>query len=250
VLVDSGSTCNVIDRETWEVLKKKKIKCKSWESNKKLYSYGSEEPLNTAGEFEAELCYKDRQCAARFVVVEEKARPILSRQTSELLAILKIEINSVSEENLLREFEGIFVGVGKLRDFQAKLHVDESVQPIAQKLRPSPFGLREKIEQRLEELVSHNIIEPVEGPTPWVSPVVIVPKPSGDIRLCVDMRRANLAIVRERHPIPTVDDVLYQLNGGTVFSKLDLRWGFHQIELEEQSRNITTSTRGCSGINA
>ena len=109
------------------MLKKKKIKCKSWESNKKLNSYGSEEPLNTAGEFEAELCYKDRQCAARFVVVEENARPILSRQTSELLAILKIEINSVSEENLLREFEGIFVGVGKLRDFQDKLHVDESV---------------------------------------------------------------------------------------------------------------------------
>jgi len=56
------------------------------------------------------------------------------------LATLKIEINSVSEENLLEEFGGIFVGVGKLRDFQAKLHVDESVQPIAQKLRPSPFG--------------------------------------------------------------------------------------------------------------
>lgn len=237
VLVDSGSTCNVIDRETWEMLKKKKIKCKSWESNKKLYSYGSEEPLNTAGEFEAELCYKDRQCAARFVVVEEKARPILSRQTSELLAILKIEINSVSEENLLRELEGIFVGVGKLGDFQAKLHVDESVQPSAQKLRPSPFGLREKIEQKLEELVSHDIIEPVEGPTPCY-PVFVVP--SGDIRLCVDMERANQAIVRELHPIPTVDDVLYQLNRSTVFSKLDLRWGFHQIELEEQSRNITT----------
>jgi len=57
------------------------------------------------------LCYKDRQCrgAARFVVLEEKATPILRRQTSELLAILKIEINSVSEENFLKEFEGIFV---------------------------------------------------------------------------------------------------------------------------------------------
>ena len=76
MLVDSGSTCNVIDRETWEVLKKEKIKCKSWKSNKKLYSYGSEEPLNTAGEFETELCHKDRQCVACFVVVEEKARPI------------------------------------------------------------------------------------------------------------------------------------------------------------------------------
>ena len=98
----------------------------------------------------------------------------------------------------------------------------------------------EKIKQKLEELVSHDIIEPVEGPSPWVSPVVIVPKPSGDIRLSIDMRRANQAIVRECHPVPTVDDVLYQLNGSTVFSKLDLRWGFHQIELEEQSRKITT----------
>ena len=102
VLVDSGSTCNVIDRERWEALKKKDIKCKSWKSNKKLSSYGSEEPLNTAREFEAELCYKDKQCTAYFVVVEEKARAILSCQTSEMLAILKIEINSVSEENLLR----------------------------------------------------------------------------------------------------------------------------------------------------
>ena len=240
VLVDSGSTCNVIDRETWETLKRKNIKCRSWKSNRKLYSYGSEEPLNTAGELEAELCYKDRKCTVTFVVVEEKARPILGRQTSEMLAILKIEINSVSEENLLREFPRIFNGVGKLKDFQAKLHIDESVEPTPQKLRPSPFGLREKIEEKLEELVNHDVIEQVQGPTPWVSPVVVVPKPTGDIRLCVDMRNANRAIVRERHPIPTVDDVLYQLNGSTIFRKLDLKWGFHQIELEEQSRNITT----------
>ena len=46
-----------------------------------------------------------------------------------------------------------------------------------------------------------DIIEPVEGPTPWVSPVVVVPKPSADIRLCVDMTKANEAIVRERNPI-------------------------------------------------
>ena len=91
VLVDSGFTCNVIDRDTWELLKKRKIKSNSWKSNKKLYSYGSKEPLNTAGEFETELCYKDRQCVARFVVVDEKARPMLSRQTSELLAILNCQ---------------------------------------------------------------------------------------------------------------------------------------------------------------
>lgn len=85
-----------------------------------------------------------------------------------------------------------------------------------------------------------DIVERVDGPTSWVSPVVVAPKASGDIRLCVDMRKANQAIIRERIPIPTVDEVLENLNGGRVFSKLDLRLGFHQIELDEESRDITT----------
>ena len=240
VLVNSGSTCNVIDRATWEMLKEKKVKCISRKSKRKLYSYGSNEPLTTAGEFDTELRYKGKRCHVCFIVVEEKARAILSRETSEELAILKLEINAIKEETLLRDFPECFKGVGKLKGFQAKLHIDESVKPVAQKLRPPPYGLRDKIEQKLKELVDCDVIEPVEGPTPWVSPVVVVPKPSGDIRLCVDMRKANEAIVRERHPIPTVDDILYQLNGSKVFSKLDLKWGFHQIELDQQSRVITT----------
>ena len=54
------------------------------------------------------------------------------------------------------------------------------------------------------------------------------------------MRRANSAIERERYPIPTIEEVLYDLNSSTVFSKLDLKWGFHQVELDERSREITT----------
>ena len=53
------------------------------------------------------------------------------------------------------------------------------------------------------------------------------------------MRRANEAIVRERHPIPTVGELLHDLNGSTVFSTVDLKWGFHQILLSEDSRHIT-----------
>ena len=95
------------------------------------------------------------------------------------------------------------------------------------------------MEAEIQNLLDQDIIEPVQGPTPWVSPVVVVPKASG-VRLCVDMRQANEAIIRERHPIPTVDEVLEDLNQSTVFSKLDLWLGFHQIELHEDSRYITT----------
>ena len=240
VLVDSGSSCNVIGRETWEELKSKGIKCNSWKFNKKLFAYGSEEPLSTIGEFETELNYRDRSCSTCFVVIEQKARPILGRLTCETLGVLRIEVCSVKGQDMFEEYKECFSGVGKLKNFQAKLHVDEKIKPVAQKLRPIPFGLRGKVEHKLQELIDYDIIEEVNGPTPWVSPVVIVPKSSGDIRLCVDMRMANKAILRERHPIPTVDDILHNLNGSTTFSKLDLKWGFHQIELDESSRHITT----------
>ena len=106
-------------------------------------------------------------------------------------------------------------------------------------MRRVPFSLNDKVTAKVNELFEKDIIEKIEGPTAWVSPAVVAPKASGDIRLCVDMRRANEAIIRERLPIPTVDEVLESLNGSAVFSKLDLRWGFHQIELEADSRDIT-----------
>ena len=105
--------------------------------------------------------------------------------------------------------------------------------------------IREKVKKKIEELVAMDIIEPVEGPTPWVNPVVVVPKQNDEIRLCVDMRRANEAIIRERYPIPTVDEVLQNLNQSAVFSKIDLKWGYHQLELHPDSRGITTFTTHC-----
>ncbi|XP_046568676.1 uncharacterized protein K02A2.6-like [Haliotis rubra] len=112
-------------------------------------------------------------------------------------------------------------------------------------MRRVPFGLHGKLESKVQELIAKDIIEAVEEPTPWVNPVVIVPKASGDIRLCLDMRRANEAILRERHPIPTVDEVLQDMSESRVFSKLDLKWGFHQLELHPESRNITTFVTHC-----
>ena len=134
-----------------------------------------------------------------------------------------------------------FSGVGKLKNFQLKLHVNKDVKPVAQPVRRLLFGLRDKVDRKLDELLKEDIIEEVpSGPRELVSPLVVVPKPDGDIRVCVDMRRAKEAIERETHPIPTIEEILHDLNGSTVFSKLDLKWGFHQVELETESRRITT----------
>lgn len=120
-----------------------------------------------------------------------------------------------------------------------KIYLDPDVKPVAQKARKIPYGLQPKVEDKLQELEDKGIIEKVNGPAKWASPLVVVPKSNGEIRLCTDMRRANEAIIREQFPIPTVDDILHEMNGSKVFSKLDLKWGYHQLELDEDSRDIT-----------
>ena len=88
------------------------------------------------------------------------------------------------------------------------------------------------MEQELSNLEQQNIIERVEGPTPWVSPLVVIPKKNGDVRICVDMRMANKAIRRERHPTPTIDDLIQTLNGATVFLKLRWKVAFELVFVE------------------
>jgi len=71
------------------------------------------------------------------------------------------------------------------------------------------------------------------------------PQARGDIRLCIDIRRANKAIRRARHLIPTVEEITHSMNGSKIFSKLDLKWGYHQLELSPESREITTFVTHC-----
>ena len=70
-----------------------------------------------------------------------------------------------------------------MKDYELKLHIDESVKPVAQHVRRIPFGLREKVDAKLDELLELDIIEEVpEGPSGWIPPLVVVPKSDGDIR--------------------------------------------------------------------
>ena len=98
--------------------------------------------------------------------------------------------------------------------------------------------MRNQVERKLQELEDQNVIDKVEGPTPWVSVLVPIPKKDGDVRICVDMRQANKTVQREGFPMPNIELTLEQMNGGKVFSRLDLRSSFHQIPLDKDTRYI------------
>ena len=139
-----------------------------------------------------------------------------------------------------QKYPKCFQGIGKLNNFQLKIPIGEHVRPVVQLIRRIPYHLREKLEKKLRELEQYDIIEKVDGPSKWVSPVVVIPKKNDDIRLCINMRRANEAVIREGYCIPTVDEILQELNQSKVYSKLDIKWAYHQHELLAESRKITT----------
>jgi len=104
-----------------------------------------------------------------------------------------------------------------------KLHINPDFQPTCQPHRRVPFHIRQKVETELQKLENDDVIETITGSTPWISPIVTPPNPKDPdkVRICVDMRQANTAIQRERHITPTIDNVIQELNGAKVFSKLD-----------------------------
>ena len=223
----------------------------STKASKTLYAYGSNQPLQAAGMFTAEVSVGESVLSGvEFVVTENEGHALLGRETAISLGVMKLgaHVNSLEVStdgakgaaSIFEKFLGCCEGIGKLKDFQLKVPIDREVPPVAQPIRRVPYNLRDKLSTKLDELVELDIIEKVSGPSSWVSPVVVVPKPSGDIRLCVDMRQANMAVKRERFPIPTIDEVLQDLNQNKFFSKLDLTSAYHQIELSPESRDITT----------
>ena len=99
----------------------------------------------------------------------------------------------------------------------------------------------------LDRMLEQDIIEEVTEASPWVSNLVIVPKKSGDIRVCCDLREVNKAVIRERYVLPKIDDTLHAMRGSQYFAKIDAKSGFFQLTLAEESRYVTTfiTPRGC-----
>jgi len=234
-LVDSGASVNIASYDVSKMFDRRLEACDT-----KVYAFNSSEPLPVLGKFKALVESKSRSVDSEFLVVDGKTS-LLGYKTATDLGILQIA-NAVSVgRNVFQSYPSLFSGLGRMKNVEVKLHIDEKVRPVHQLHRRIPFHQRTNLEACVESLLQQDIIEPADGPTPWVSPVVFVPKPKqpGGVRRCVDMREANKAIARERHLMPTLDEVAHDLNGAKVFSKLDLNQGYHQLVLHPDSRHIT-----------
>ena len=131
--------------------------------------------MPTLGTFSATVISpsSNASCQADFVVIGGDGRTLLERETAEMLSLLHVgplQVNSVvsehSEDDIRRRYQDLFTGIGLLKDYELKLHVDDSVENVAQPVHRIPFGLRAKVDEKLDELLQADIIEGIpEGPS-------------------------------------------------------------------------------------
>lgn len=137
-----------------------------------------------------------------------------------------------------QKWPALFDGLGCLTAFTHKPLVDPGVSPVIQPLRRIPLALREEVTAELQRMLDMGVIEPVNA-APWISNLVIAKKKSGGIRVCVDLRSVNKAVIPDKYPLPTAEELTTHFHGSTVFTKLDLRQGYLQVPLHPSSRDLT-----------
>ena len=124
---------------------------------------------------------------------------------------------------------------------EGKVHLetDPNVAPTVMPPRRVPVALKEKLKNELDRLTQRKVISPIQEPTAWVSSMIVAKKPDGNIRLCIDPHYLNLVLKRSHYPLPVIEEILPELSKAKVFSKGDLKEGFLQVELEEESSKLS-----------
>ncbi|UYV71889.1 K02A2.6-like, partial [Cordylochernes scorpioides] len=229
MMIDRGSDRTFISYNKMLELYGHKIMPKLHDTTRTFFAYGQDRPLPCYGYFNAVISWKETSISEEIHVIDKKVESLLGGKASFELGIIK-KVNHVNEsmstniETLVQEHEHLFHGLGTIKGYSHKVTLKDNYRPIAQRCRRIPYAMVEAVNQELDKMLENGIIEEVHQGSEWVSNIIVVPKrDSEEIRLCIDLREVNKAILRERHPIPTIDNMLHALKGAKVFAKLDAK---------------------------
>ncbi|KAK2427684.1 putative mitochondrial protein [Trifolium repens] len=182
-----------------------------------------------------------------FPKLEEESKLISGKEVRESLlehgelfamfASLKIENEvGIKELPVVQEFPDVFPK--DVSDMPPEREVEFTIDlvPCTSPISMAPYRMSStelsELKKQLEELLEKKFIRP--SVSPWGAPVLLVKKKDGSMRLCIDYRRLNQVTVKNKYPFPRIDDLMDQLVGAYVFSKIDLRSGYHQIRVKAE----------------
>ncbi|GJW43905.1 putative reverse transcriptase domain-containing protein [Tanacetum coccineum] len=148
----------------------------------------------------------------------------------------KSERKKLKDVPIVQDFPKVFPedlpGLPPTRPVEFQIDLIPGAAPVARApYRLAPSEMKELSEQ-LQELSDKGFIRP--SSSPWGAPVLFVKKKDGSFRMCIDYRELNKLTVKNRYPLPRIDDLFDQLQGSSIYSKIDLRSGYHQLRVREQ----------------
>ena len=256
--LDAGSQVNILPKHVYNSLSPPARLSKT---DQKLSAYNGH-PLHTLGCISLETSYKGQSLNTMFHVVETNSSPILGMRAcidhSLIHLVYSCDVDTLSSEikakgqphnlsdqpflntnRVLSEFSDVFNGIG-LFPGECIIHTDPNVPPVIHPPRRVPLALQDKLKLELDQMESQEIICKVTEPTEWVSSLVVVEKPNGKLRVCLDPKDLNQAIHRPHYPMKTLEDALPHLSNARFFTKLDARSGYWNIKLADKSSYLTT----------
>jgi len=243
LLLDSGSKVSILNLDLFNRLFKGRFVLGG--TLRKLKTYTGSKIVVT-GEVLLPIKYKKFDIPYFPFTVVKEGSSIMGRDLMEALRFQIVDddgvaVNEIQHSDLSclpEQYKVLTRGLGKVKGFVHKPKVDDSVKPVSQPLRKQPLALQDQIKEEIQKLKENDIIEPVQS-SPWVSNLVVVNKPDGNIRLCCDMREPNKAIIPDRYPLPSFEQLSSTFSGSRIFSKIDLNSAYWQLALHEDSRDLT-----------
>ena len=240
--IDSGATCNTLTKSDYL-----KVCCKPLKPSKaKLRAYNNE-TIKPIGSIVLKCSTGDITHRVHFEILEDAPVSLLSGAAAEAFNLIKfneeqlvhsIRKHPLSKSDILKDYKDVFSGLGKLPGV-CKISIDPGIEPVKDIKRRISINVKQEFKKKLKELEQKNVIAKVTTPTDWVSNLVVVKRPN-KIRICLDPISLNKAVKRSHYPIPTIEDVAPRLTNAKIFSVVDAKDGYLQVELDEESSYLTT----------
>lgn len=254
--VDTGATCTLVGQSGYEQLNKPSCE----PVNQIVKAYGGHQ-IPIKGVANVHVKWNDMKMNLPLLIVN-------SKEASNILGLdwfkaLKFQINIPNYHNsknlcylvsgqtssqvslqsaikiICEQYPEIFIpSLGLCKSFKADIILKENAHPKYWKPYNLPFALYDDVKAEINRLVNSGVLKSIKS-SEWASPIVIVKKPTGQIRICADFKvSVNSQIEIDRYPIPRIEELFHKLQGGQYFSKIDLSEAYLQIELTDEAKKI------------